>query len=60
MKLSRPQTGLNRIKEKDVQYGSDGILTREDRMRLNQMLTMLEERICEEKWDADVNHPLFR
>jgi len=56
----RLQSMLNRVRERDAQFRSDGILTREERIRLNQMLTMLEERIYEEKWDADVNHPLFR
>jgi chromosome segregation ATPase len=51
---------LIRIKDRDGLFRSDGILTREERMRLNQMLTHLEERIYEERWDADVNHPLFR
>lgn len=51
---------LIRIKEKDTQFRSDGILTREERMRLNQMITFLEERIYEEKWDVDVNNQLFR
>jgi hypothetical protein len=56
----RLQSMLNRVRERDAQFRSDGILTREERIMLNQMLTMLEERIYEEKWDADVNHPLFR
>lgn len=56
--------GLNgillRIKERDRQFRSDGVLTREERIRLNQMLAFLEDRIYEERWDADVNHPVFR
>lgn len=51
---------LLRIKERDERFRSDGVLTREERVRLNQMLIHLEERIYEERWDADVNHPLFR
>jgi hypothetical protein len=51
---------LRRIREKDAQFRSDGLLTREERIRLNQMLTYLEDRIYEERWDADVNHPIFR
>jgi len=51
---------LIRIRERDGQFRSDGVLTREERVRLNQMITYLEERIYEERWDADVNNPLFR
>jgi hypothetical protein len=54
------QSMFNRIMKKDAQFRSDGVLTRQERVRLNQMITMLEERIYEEKWDTDVNHPLFR
>jgi hypothetical protein len=56
----RLQGMLNRIRERDAQFRADGILTREERMRLNQMLLHLEERIYDEKWDADTNNPLFR
>lgn len=51
---------LIRIKDRDVQFRSDGILNREERFRLNQMLIHLEERIYEERWDADINNPIFR
>jgi hypothetical protein len=51
---------LIRIREKDAQFRSDGVLTREERMRLNRMLAHLEERIYEERWDADIDNPLFR
>lgn len=51
---------LIRIKDRDIQFRSDGILTKEERTRLNQMLIHLEERIYEERWDADINNPLFR
>jgi hypothetical protein len=56
----RLQGMLNRIRERDAQFRADGVLTREERIRLNQMFLHLEERIYEEKWDADTNHPLFR
>jgi hypothetical protein len=29
-------------------------------MRLNRMLTHLEEQVYEEKWDANVDNPVFR
>lgn len=51
---------LMRIKDRDVQFRSDGILTREERIRLNQMLSYFEERIYEERWDTDINNPIFR
>jgi septal ring factor EnvC (AmiA/AmiB activator) len=54
------QAIFNRIKERDAQFRSDGVLTREERMRLNRMLAHLEERIHEERWDADIDNPLFR
>ena len=54
------QAIFNRIKERDAQFRSDGVLTREERMRLNRMLAHLEERIYEERWDADIDNPLFR
>lgn len=51
---------LMRIRERESRFRSDGVLTREERVRLNEMLVYLEEQIYEERWDADVNHPLFR
>jgi hypothetical protein len=54
------QAIFSRIKERDAQFRSDGVLTREERMRLNRMLAHLEERIHEERWDADIDNPLFR
>ena len=51
---------LIRVKDRDAQYRSDGVLTRGERVRLNQMLVHLEERIYDEKWDADINNPIFR
>jgi septal ring factor EnvC (AmiA/AmiB activator) len=54
------QTILNRVRERDAQFRSDGVLTREERMRLNRMLTHLEEQVYEEKWDANVDNPVFR
>jgi hypothetical protein len=56
----RLQAIFNRIKERDAQFRSDGVLTREERLRLNKMLVHLEERIHEERWDADIDNPLFR
>jgi anti-sigma28 factor (negative regulator of flagellin synthesis) len=56
----RLQTILNRIRERDAQFRSDGVLTREERIRLNRMLTHLEEQVYEEKWDANVDNPVYR
>jgi hypothetical protein len=51
---------LIRVKDRDAQYRSDGVLTRGERIRLNEMLAHLEERIYDERWDADINNPIFR